>query len=237
MHIPLTIVYLAVISLQPSERPKGCDGSSCTGCTPFQPPEGSSKDYPCGINDVYFPVPIYGIRNDTSVGREVESRQWACFACCTLGCGFDDPQNTCTFTSPPPIIRPMLRLSVSYAITRPIRRVHQLWLEGGEQVWMHEVRREGCERQGGRCEDVIGRRVYLVALYDDHHTIRCVCPEGSRRADSAREPNALFPSSNRDPARDPTRDPGGPDALPSSLFYPSSLSRRDRNPDVPSITT
>ena len=40
-----------------------------------------------------------------SVGREVESRQWACFACCTLGCGFDDPQNTCPFVFLPLNIR------------------------------------------------------------------------------------------------------------------------------------
>ncbi len=82
----------------PTERPAGCDGSSCVGCTPFVPKPGKATDYPCGQVDVYFPVPIYVIRNDTSAKRELISRQWACFACCTLGCGFDDPQNTCAYT-------------------------------------------------------------------------------------------------------------------------------------------
>eukprot|EP00889_Picochlorum_renovo_P005225 jgi/Picre1/32255/NNA_007601.t1 len=81
----------------PTERPKDCDGSTCKGCTPFVPKPGKAIDNLCGIVDVYFPVPIYVVRNDTSPGQELISQQWACFACCTLGCGFDEPQNTCAY--------------------------------------------------------------------------------------------------------------------------------------------
>jgi len=103
LALPITVLMLALAGAGqaqqlPTTKPPGCDGSTCVGCTPFQPPEGSAKKYPCGINDIYFPVPIYVIRNDTSVDRELESRQWVCFACCSLGCGFDDPQNTCEYT-------------------------------------------------------------------------------------------------------------------------------------------
>lgn len=98
VFVLLTLAIGAVAQELPTERPAGCDGSSCVGCTPFVPKPGKAIDYPCGQVDVYFPVPIYAIRNDTSPGKEIIPRQWACFACCTLGCGFDDPQNTCAYT-------------------------------------------------------------------------------------------------------------------------------------------
>jgi len=96
--VVLALATVVLAQELPTERPAGCDGSKCVGCTPFVPKPGKASDYPCGQVDVYFPVPIYAIRNDTSADKEITSRQWACFACCTLGCGFDDPQNTCAYT-------------------------------------------------------------------------------------------------------------------------------------------
>lgn len=49
----------------------------------------------CGVDDVYFPVPILVNRMDTTAGEPLVSQQWACFACCALGCGFDNSGSTC----------------------------------------------------------------------------------------------------------------------------------------------
>jgi hypothetical protein len=79
----------------PEKPSQTCDLATCRGCTPFQPPPGKSEDNPCGINNVYFPVPVLVIRNDTSDSQELRSAQWACFACCEFGCGFNDPGSGC----------------------------------------------------------------------------------------------------------------------------------------------
>lgn len=81
----------------PTEPPTECDGSFCEGCTPYKPKADNKNDFPCGFNDIYAPVPVFVLRNDTSPGRELVSTEWICYPCCSLGCGFNQPSNTCAY--------------------------------------------------------------------------------------------------------------------------------------------
>lgn len=86
----------AVLEDLPTERPAGCNTNTCDGCTPFQPP----RDTPgivCGEDDFYFPVPVLVVRNDTSAQQALVGQQWACVACCTAGCGYDNAGSGCTY--------------------------------------------------------------------------------------------------------------------------------------------
>lgn len=81
----------------PSERPYNCNKEACSNCTPFLPPRGKPNEFPCGADDFYFPVPVVVVRNDTSVNQEINAVQWVCYACCAVGCGYDDLGSACAY--------------------------------------------------------------------------------------------------------------------------------------------
>lgn len=91
------VAFLAVGSRAQSypDRPGICNLNTCEGCTPFQPKPGKSDDFRCGVDDIYFPVPVSIVRNDTSSNQELVPRQWLCVACCSMGCGFNNAGAKC----------------------------------------------------------------------------------------------------------------------------------------------
>ena len=78
----------------PSNRPP-CNPDTCEGCGPFQPKGTNPLSLVCGDDDVYFPIPVSIVQNDTSVGQELTTTAWVCVACCTAGCGFSPPGAQC----------------------------------------------------------------------------------------------------------------------------------------------
>jgi hypothetical protein len=81
----------------PSTRPSNCNSNTYEGCTPFSPPRFplTNGPPPCGEDDVYFPTPLVVVRNDTSSTGKLSGVQWACVACATVRCGFDDSGAAC----------------------------------------------------------------------------------------------------------------------------------------------
>lgn len=75
--------------------PGNCNANICAGCVPYLPKSSKPDDMPCGINDIYFPVPVSIVRNDTSAAQELTPKQWLCVPCCISGCGFSDPGSQC----------------------------------------------------------------------------------------------------------------------------------------------
>ena len=72
-----------------------CDYKNCTGCDPFEPPQGTPQELLCGYNDIYFPVPTLIVLNDTSPTKELYPARWLCIACCKANCGFNDLGSVC----------------------------------------------------------------------------------------------------------------------------------------------
>ena len=95
--ILLILAILAVASHAQDypETPGNCNQDTCEGCVPYQPKPGKADDFRCGVNDVYFAVPVSIVRNDTSADQELTPQQWLCVPCCIAGCGFPDAGSQC----------------------------------------------------------------------------------------------------------------------------------------------
>lgn len=95
--IVLILAVLAVASHAQDypEKPGNCNQDTCEGCVPYLPKQGKATDMRCGVQDVYFPVPVSIVRNDTSVAQELTPQQWLCVPCCLAGCGFANANSVC----------------------------------------------------------------------------------------------------------------------------------------------
>jgi len=95
--ILLILAILAVASHAQDfpENPGDCNPNTCEGCVTYLPKPGNETDFRCGVEDVYFAVPVSIVRNNTSAAQELTPRQWLCVPCCISGCGFNNGSSVC----------------------------------------------------------------------------------------------------------------------------------------------